>query len=71
VLDRVGDAALTDDDMARIQQVLVETGALDDVERLIEALTRRAVDALAEARLSGEATRELTELAHFVATRDR
>jgi geranylgeranyl diphosphate synthase type I len=71
VLDRVGDPGLTDDDVARIQQVLVDTGALVEVERLIDALTRRAVDALAEARLTDEATAALTELAYFVATRDR
>ena len=71
VLDRVGDPQLTDDDVARIQQVLVDTGALAEVEGLIDALTARAVEALAEAHLTAEATRELTDLAHFVATRDR
>jgi geranylgeranyl diphosphate synthase, type I len=71
LLDRVGEPGLTDDDVARIQHVLVTTGALDEVERLVEALTTRAIAALAEARLAPEATRELTELAYFVATRDR
>jgi geranylgeranyl diphosphate synthase type I len=71
VLDRVGDPALTDDDVARIQQVLVDTGALAEVEGLIDTLTARAVEALAEAHLTAEATRELTDLAHFVAARDR
>jgi geranylgeranyl diphosphate synthase, type I len=71
VLERVGSPDLTEDDVADIQQVLVDTGALAEVERLIEALTARAFAALAEARLAGEATRELTDLAHFVATRDR
>lgn len=71
VLDRVGAADLTDDEVARIQDVLVETGALAEVERLIDGLAGRAIDALAEGHLTGEARRELTELAHFVATRDR
>ena len=71
VLDRVGDPQLTDDDVARIQQVLVDTGALAEVEGLIDTLTARAVEALAEAHLTAEATRELTDLAHFVAARDR
>jgi geranylgeranyl diphosphate synthase type I len=71
LLDRVGDPQLADDDVARIQQVLVDTGALTEVEGLIDTLAARAVEALAGAHLTGEATAELTDLAHFVATRDR
>jgi geranylgeranyl diphosphate synthase, type I len=71
VLDSVGDERLVDEDVARIQQVLVDTGALAEVERLIAALTDRAVDAVGEAHLTDEAARELTGLAWFVATRDR
>jgi geranylgeranyl diphosphate synthase type I len=71
VLDRVGEEGLTDDDVCRIQQVLVDTGALAETERLIAALAARAVDAVGEAHLTAEAARELTDLAWFVATRDR
>ena len=50
LLDRVGDPGLTDGDVARIQHVLVATGALDEVERLVDALASRAVEAIAEAQ---------------------
>ena len=49
----------------------IETATVRDVQHRIDTLTARAVEALAEAHLTAEATRELTDLAHFVATRDR
>ncbi|HET6949156.1 MAG TPA: polyprenyl synthetase family protein [Acidimicrobiales bacterium] len=70
VLDRVGDPALSDDDVARIQQVLVDTGALDAVEALIDSLTTRAVEAIEATEVTPEARDELVDLAWFVAGRD-
>jgi geranylgeranyl diphosphate synthase type I len=70
VLDRVGEPGLTDDDVAVIQGVLVETGALAEIEELIERLTYRAIDGLAAAPVAPEAARELVDLAHFVAGRE-
>jgi geranylgeranyl diphosphate synthase type I len=45
VLDLVGRPGLDDDTVARIQQVIVDTGALDELERHISALTESAVTA--------------------------
>jgi geranylgeranyl diphosphate synthase, type I len=70
MLDRVGEPGLTDADVARIQEVLVESGAVEVVEGLIDALTTRAVDAVEAAEITAEARDELIDLARFVAARD-
>jgi geranylgeranyl diphosphate synthase, type I len=70
LLDRVGDAKLTEEEITAIQDVLVSTGAVAEVERLIEELTGSAIDAIDAAEVTAEARDELTDLAHFVATRD-
>jgi geranylgeranyl diphosphate synthase, type I len=70
VLRRVGEADLSDGDVAAIQQVLVETGAVADIEAQIGDLTSRAIDALADAPITPAAAAELVGLARFVAGRD-
>jgi geranylgeranyl diphosphate synthase type I len=71
LLDRLGAPDMTDADVARIQTLLVETGARDEVERSIERLVDRALGALATAPVSAEARTALEELGTFVAWRDR
>ncbi len=66
----MGDPSLTGDDVAAIQRVLVDTGAVEAVEKLIDALTSRAIDALEAADVTAEARDELVDLARFVASRD-
>ena len=70
VLDRAGDPDLSDDDVAAIQQVIVDTGALDDLESTITHRTEAALAALDELELDGGASRELAALAGFVVHRD-
>jgi geranylgeranyl diphosphate synthase type I len=70
LLARVGDPGLTDVDVAAIQQVILDTGALDEIERLIGELTSRAVAAIEAAEVCTEARHELVELARYVAARD-
>ncbi len=70
LLARVGRVELDNDDVARIQDVLVDTGALDQVEELIDNLTTRAVDAIGATDITAEARDELVDLARFVASRD-
>lgn len=70
LLAAVGAPELTDGDVAAIQRVLVDTGAVDEIERLIDTLTARAVDAVEAADIAPEARDELVELAWFVASRD-
>jgi geranylgeranyl diphosphate synthase, type I len=71
VLDRVGDPALDPASIAAVQEVLVTTGAADEVERRIEALTEEAVAAAGAVDLDVSAREALAELAAYVAWRDR
>jgi len=60
---------LNDAQVADVQAVIRETGALDQLEQLITSLTDEAIAAIGEAPLSQEARNELTELAAFVSWR--
>jgi geranylgeranyl diphosphate synthase type I len=71
VLARVGDPDLGPGDVRAIQQVLLDTGAVDDLEDRIAVLARSAVAALATVPVTGEARDGLTDLADVVAWRDR
>ncbi|MEN9505439.1 MAG: geranylgeranyl pyrophosphate synthase [Actinomycetota bacterium] len=69
VLDRVGRADLSDSEVADIQQVIVDTGALADLEATIASLTDAALTAISAAPITAEARDELVQLAHFVSWR--
>ena len=70
VLDGVGRPELSDDDVAAIQQVIVDTGALADLEATIDRLTADAVAALDAIPITTDARDELAALARFVSRRD-
>lgn len=70
VLDGVGNPALTAEQIADIQQVIVETGALADLESTITRLTVAAVAALDQIDLVGGARDELIALAEYVSQRE-
>jgi len=69
VLGRVGSADLGGEVIAAIQQVLVDTGAVDVVEASIDALATEALSAIADAPIADDARAALVELATFVAWR--
>ena len=69
VLDLVGAAGLDDAAVAEIQEVLVASGALDEIEATIDELTAVALESLGSAGLPGPATGALAELAHHVTRR--
>lgn len=71
LLGRVGSPDLGADEVAAIQTLMIETAALEETERLVDELAAEAVAALDRAALTGEARAALTELAAFVAHRDR
>ena len=71
VLHRYGASDLDDDDVAALQDVLLNCGAVEAVEASIGRLVGEAVDALDGASLTDEARDALVELANFVAGRDR
>jgi geranylgeranyl diphosphate synthase type I len=69
VLARVGDRGLSAGDVAAVQEVLVATGALAEVETTIEFLAARALGALERVNVTDEARAALADLARFVAYR--
>jgi len=71
LLTRIGRDDLTDDEVRALQALLVDTGARDEIERMIETLVATAFAALAEAPLTAEARLALEELGTYVAWRDR
>ena len=70
VLERVGAPDITDAEVAAIQQVIIDTGALDRLEAHITTLTDTAVASLAEMPIADEARDELRQLASYVSWRD-
>jgi geranylgeranyl diphosphate synthase type I len=70
VLDLVGTDDLSGDEVVTIQQVIVDTGALDEIEQRIDVLTTRAIAAIHQADITTPACDSLVELAHYVAARD-
>jgi geranylgeranyl diphosphate synthase, type I len=64
VLDRhLGDPALDADGVAAVREVIVRTGALAEVERMIDELTGHALAALDRAPVESEGGQVLRELA--------
>jgi geranylgeranyl diphosphate synthase type I len=68
-LDRVGDPSLDDAGVARLQAVLVDTGAAAALEARIDALTAEALGAAEVLPVTPEAQAALAELATFVSER--
>ena len=69
ILEQIGSGALTENDIARIQEVVQQTGAKDAIETEITNLTEVALSVLETMTLEGNAKESLSELAHFVAYR--
>jgi len=68
VLELVG-TNLSSSDVAAIQTVFTETGAVSTIEDQIDVLTTEALDAISRTPLAGDASARLGELATFLATR--
>jgi geranylgeranyl diphosphate synthase type I len=71
LLERIGTPELTDTDIAALQRLMVECGAVAEVESAIEALVARSQAALDRAPVTDDARVALRELGNFVAWRDR
>jgi geranylgeranyl diphosphate synthase type I len=69
ILQLVGSTVLNDAQVADVQTVIRETGALEQLEQQITSLTDEAIEAVGKAPLSQEARNELVELAAFVSWR--
>jgi geranylgeranyl diphosphate synthase type I len=70
LIARVGADDLGDDEIRALQTVLIETGAVDQIERTIDDLPASALTALEAIELEGAATAALTALARYVADRE-
>ena len=71
LLAMVGRPDLSDADIADIQQAIVDTGALADLEATIARLTDEATAAISAADIVESARDELIALAAFVSQRER
>jgi geranylgeranyl diphosphate synthase type I len=60
---------MDDETVARIQQTIVDTGALDELEKHIATLTETAVAAIEDAPIVDRARAELVALAEYVSWR--
>jgi geranylgeranyl pyrophosphate synthase len=65
----LGRPSLSDADVADIQQVIIDTGALADLEASITSLTDEAIAAAHAADITTEARDELVALAYYVSWR--
>jgi len=70
LLGRVGAPDLNGEEVAALQALLESSGARREIETTIQALTDRAVDAVAEAPITDEARDALVALARYVAVRE-
>lgn len=71
LLDRIGSPDLGDDEVEALCALLVESGAVDEVEDSIRRLVDESMAALHRADISDDARHALAELGNFVAWRDR
>jgi geranylgeranyl diphosphate synthase type I len=71
LLARVGDPHLSAEEVLELQALLVDTGAVAEIEAFIDALTAEAIAAIEHACLTAEARTALVELANYVAWRER
>ena len=70
LLARVGAVDLTIEEVRAIQQVIIDTGALAELEARIDALTHEAVEAAERAPIAPAGKQALVELVDYVAFRD-
>jgi geranylgeranyl diphosphate synthase, type I len=71
LLALVGSPDLDRSDIAAIQQVLVDTGAVREIESTIDQLSVEAIASIEATPITSEANAALVELAHYVAWRDK
>lgn len=69
-LHRVGTAAETADDVASVQQWMIDAGIRDDAEAQVRHWVESALSDLASGSLSARGVEGLTDMAHKVAWRD-
>jgi geranylgeranyl diphosphate synthase type I len=69
ILDKVGSSDLSDEQVAQIQQTIIDVGAINEIERLIATNISLAVQALDSPVITSDAIEPLVELAEFITDR--
>ena len=69
ILDKVGSSDLSDEQVAQIQQTIIDVGAINEIERLIATNISLAVQALDSPVITSDAIEPLVELAEFITGR--
>ena len=69
VLEDVGAPQISNEDISKIQEVIIETGALSELETKISGLVSESIAAITNSSLSKQSVKQLVELAEFVAQR--
>jgi geranylgeranyl diphosphate synthase type I len=70
LLDRIGADDLTADEVLRLQEVFVDSGAVDEIESSVSRLRGEALAAVEQAPYDPRVVEALTDLAWFVTVRD-
>lgn len=70
-LDRIGATDITASEIAALQQIMIDCGAVARVEADIEVLVAESLEALDRAPITNDARAALADLGAFVAWRDR
>lgn len=71
LLERLGSTNLTETEIAALGELLIECGAVEEIERSIVRLVEESLAALEHAPITDESRHALAELGTFVAWRDR
>ena len=69
VLEMVGRQPLNETEIGRVQQAIVDSGALAEMESTITRLTNEAIAAIGATPIAADVQTRLVELAHFVSDR--
>ena len=69
VLEMVGRQPLNETEIGRVQQAIVDSGALAEMELTITRLTNEAIAAIGATPIAADVQTRLVELAHFVSDR--
>ncbi|MGB0147696.1 MAG: polyprenyl synthetase family protein, partial [Ilumatobacteraceae bacterium] len=69
ILEMVGSIDLSDEQVADIQQTIVDVGALDELESLIASNVASAIQAIESPAIAEAAQQPLIELAEFITNR--
>jgi len=60
--EALGNSLLAESDVAQVQEIIIKTGALDEVEKLITTLTQESISALRQSPIDEKICAVLEEM---------